>query len=85
MCPEVEKGHTEASWSTGSQRKLDVLATIRASKGAGHHNLGDNFCQIQSPEATFTLFAKYSKVFIKCSRTAYPFFFKAIDTETEIL
>jgi len=39
-----------------------VFATIRVSKGAGHQNLGDNFCQILSSATTFTPFAKYSKV-----------------------
>lgn len=62
MCPEVEKGHTEASWSTGLGWKLGVVVTIRALKLERHLNFGDNFCQIQSPGAVSNLFPEYSKV-----------------------
>jgi len=57
VCPEVEKGHTDASWSTGWRWKLGIWAEVRAWKRNGNLKLGDNFCQIQSPEAIFTLFS----------------------------
>ena len=56
MCPEVEKGHTESSWSSGSRLKMGMLATIRTWKRSRRLHFGDNFCQTSSPRGTLHVF-----------------------------
>ena len=38
MCPEVEKGHTEVSWSTGARWKLGMWLATQALRGAEPQN-----------------------------------------------
>ena len=66
MYPEVEKGILRLPRALGGGGtwvcNLGMWAAIRTWKRSGNLKLGDNFFQIQAPEAIFTLFPKYSKV-----------------------